>query len=104
MIKCIGMHVGFTAPDWFPPERLETSRPVNDSQGNYYRTEYDNSAVESLHKLKGVIETSFGWVCGNHVIVECPAGTKNIQKWIKNTEKKLDRFFNRYIESQREAK
>lgn len=95
--ECLGIRIGFDVPRWFPPDRLEGREPVYHAYAGSF-TRDGNSAVDALYRLKGVCENGSS-VCGNWVIIECPPGTRDIQKWIRKTREKLDRFFNRYKEA-----
>ena len=89
--------VSFFIPEWFPPDRFEIAKPIffGDNHvyaGSFSHTEYTNTAVNALFKLKDVVELYNFF----HVVMDMPINTKD--KWIKDTENKLTRFFKRYKE------
>jgi hypothetical protein len=98
--ECLEIKIAFNIPEWFPPDRLETSTPVYYDKhhvyaGSFSHTNDDNTALAALFRLKGVIET----YSGSWVVIQFPTNVRDIQKWIRKTSAKLDRFFNRYKEA-----
>lgn len=92
--------VSFEVPSWFPPERLDWSYAVRYDKyhawaGSYSHTNHGNSAEDALFKLKGMKE----FCSYSYCMVEFHCEPEKLPKEIREYEKKLQRFFNRYKEA-----
>lgn len=97
LTEILDQTVTFSLPDWFPPERLEYTRTKKYSPGHAYAgqvesTDYENSAVDALFRLKGLKEVSTHPMGKWAVFQAKPSQVAKLQA-------KLERFLRRYKEA-----
>ena len=100
--EIIEVEVKFELPDWFPPERLNYDKCILYPKGHIWagqveKTCYENTALDSLMKLKEVKEVCFD-PFGPWLTIELSLHN-NFYLQIGRFQSKLQRFLNRYNEA-----
>lgn len=100
--KVIEIEVKFELPSWFPPERLKYTKYNLYPKGHIWagqveKNSEENTALDSLMKLKEVKEVCFD-PYGPWVMIEI-SSTKNYYLQMGRFCAKLQRFLNRYNEA-----
>jgi hypothetical protein len=102
--ELLTIEVSFDTPNWFPPDRLDYSRTIYYPKGHAYAGSYDctvyhNSAEDNiLNRFKDITETyKYYWIK-----FEYHGSPEKLSQWIKNTQNRLNKFFNQYKEAKEE--